>query len=865
LLLTLLDSTAGASAEEMVTQQAAIDSRQPASPMSNHPKPSVVSRSVWCLDSRCDYTDGIYYSPTTHLIVHHTAGSNHPLDYDWPSVVRAIWYYHAITRDWGDIGYNYLVDPNGVLYEGHIGGDDVVGTHASGANTGSMALSFMGNFTYLTPYDPMLNSAINLFAWKADQKNINVFDAREMPYLDWGLPNLSGHRDVYGGTNTECPGEALHELVPWLQQEVANAIGFVDPAIYVDEMGGAFAMSDPTISWFDSPSGCGNMRHGYYTFSVTNPDHATNWGEWTLDVPTNGRYQLDAYIPFCTTGTDETGGATYDIDHANGHSVVTVSQQAEVGLWISLGEFDLLASDDGLVRLTDLTTTDEDLGVWYDALRLVPVDNSESTAVNTIPTDESWTANQLVDFEWALTNPENIITVTLQAATDINFTQIITETEWQTAVYSHTIPFTQDYAAVHWRIQLDLTNGNQFISDSTHFGIDSTPPTSTITSLTQPDNVTYVITLEGHDALIGLDTYNVDYRETGNTTWTTLISNTTSSMITTQLPIINQTYEFRSQALDLLGNIEPPHDTPDAISTLPSIATAVNIAPTNGSWTTNQLVDFEWGLTNPENIITVTLQTAMDAEFTQMITETEWETAVSSHTIPFSEYYAVVHWRVQLDLTDGSQFVSDSTHFGMTDVQLINGSFEDTDGWTLPFTAIPAAYNGEQVHGGLHSMRIGLTDTMTQTYGYSSVQQTITLPDGSWNNIELRAALYTLAGEEEVAMQAMREKTAVSAGRPSSLMDIETATLSGDLQYILLLDPTDGSILATLYWGLWNEQAWQEIVLPIPSSLAGQEVVLHFGVKNDGENGRAGMYVDDVSLWLSSSYQLFLPTVVDGG
>ena len=319
------------------------------------------------------------------------------------------------------------------------------------------------------------------------------------------------------------------------------------------------------------------------------------------------------------------------------------------------------------MRLTDLTATDTGLAVWFDSLRLVRVGDSVlgTTAVNLTPANDSWATVQTVDFEWALTHPENIITSTLQTATDAGFTNMITETAWLTTTIPHTHTFTQDYAAIHWRVQLDLTDDTQFISDSTYFSIDSTPPTSTISSLTQPDDVTYVLTLAGEDALIGVEYYNVDYRKTGSVGWTELVSGTAASTITATLPIITQTYEFRSQAVDLLGNIEPAHDAPDAVSVLPIIATAVNLAPTNNSWTTAQTVDFGWALTNPENIVTITLQTAANVGFTNILTETEWMTTTVSHTLPFPQDYAAVHWHVQLDLTDGGQFISDSTHFSI--------------------------------------------------------------------------------------------------------------------------------------------------------------------------------------------------------
>jgi len=234
---TIIDSTDGPTVEEMLEQVSELEDVE--SPDGRYPKPTVIPRSIWCNDPACNYSDDLNYESVSHLIVHHTVSSNSSSD--WAAIVRAIWYYHTFTRGWGDIGYNYLVDMNGVLYEGHNGGDDVIGTHAADANKGSMALSFIGTFTEpdqappgITPPPAMLNSAVELFAWKADQKNIDVFSASRLPNVDWGLPNLMGHRDVY--RTTACPGDQAHDLVPWLREEVANRIGFVSPYIYVDEL-----------------------------------------------------------------------------------------------------------------------------------------------------------------------------------------------------------------------------------------------------------------------------------------------------------------------------------------------------------------------------------------------------------------------------------------------------------------------------------------------------------------------------------------------------------------------------------------------------------------------------------------------------
>ncbi len=567
LLFTFIDSTAGPTAEELVAQQAALDKTKEANLTYGYPKPDVVSRDVWCQHPDCNYTEGLAYSPTTHLIIHHTASANHPLDYDWPAVVRAVWEFHTHGRNWGDIGYNYLVDPNGVLYEGHLGGDDVIGTHAGNANAGSMALSFMGNFSTAIPYNAMVDSAIELFAWKADQQNINVFDASLMPALGWGLPNLMGHRDVYGGTNTQCPGERLHELIPYIQEEVASAIGFVDPAIYINEMSSAFRMSNPNVYWYDSARGCGHLRHGYYTYSVLHQNESTNWGEWQLDVPTNGRYQLDAYVPFCTTETSETNGAVYDIDHVHGHSTVTVSQNDKAGLWISLGQYDLPASGGGVVRLTDLTSTDEELSIWFDSLRLTRVQDGQFdvTAVNTTPANNGWTNTRTITFEWALTHPESINNTILQVATDARFKNIIITKELPTNTPRHTLTLPQDYAPIYWRVYLNLNNGGQITSTATLLNVDSTPPISHIPSLYQLKNGDYIVNAQGTDAFAGIAYYNLDYRQAGSTTWTSLAKNVTGS-VRFSPPNGAAAYEFRSQAIDLLGNTESLHASPDATS-----------------------------------------------------------------------------------------------------------------------------------------------------------------------------------------------------------------------------------------------------------------------------------------------------------
>jgi hypothetical protein len=139
--------------------------------------------------------------------------------------VLSVWHYHAKVLWWGDVGYNYLIDPNGVIYEGRAGGDDVIGIH-DGHNRGSMAIGFLGCYGnchsyYIHASEPsqtMLKSAAQLIAWKLDQKGIDPLNSG--PYAGKrNVPVIAGGRDV---TSTASPGDKLYHKLPQLRHHVAE-------------------------------------------------------------------------------------------------------------------------------------------------------------------------------------------------------------------------------------------------------------------------------------------------------------------------------------------------------------------------------------------------------------------------------------------------------------------------------------------------------------------------------------------------------------------------------------------------------------------------------------------------------------------
>lgn len=565
LKLTLIDSTSGPSIEEMIQKQEEINRQEALSRNSataeaaSYPKPNVISREVWCIHPDCDYSEGLEYHPVTHLILHHTVSPNDQ-NIDSAAAVRGIWWFHTYERDWGDIGYNFLVDSKGVLFEGHLGGDDVVGIHAREANTGSMGLGMIGTFTQVKPPDPMVESIINLFSWKADQKDIDVFDASDsLPYVDYGLPHLMGHRDV--GIITECPGNAAHSLIPYLRDEIASRIGLESPHIYVDELTPFFQKSD--ANWNVAKYQCGFNSHSWFTWSTTSPEASSNWGEWRPEIPESGKYQIEAYAPYCITGEPETQGAHYKVKHVDGTTDVIINQDDRVGLWTSLGEFNLQVGQETIVSLSDLTETDSGRGVWFDAIRLLPLEVKPMATIE-FPADGSWLNKRTVNFTWQIENPEIVKAVVLQVATDSEFENRIVNEIWTTPTYGDSVDFNQDYAALYWRVVLTSESNNEYPSDVNLFGIDTQPPVSTVTKLYWFERTgIYQVFWQGEDALVGVENYNIDYRLAGEETWERWLSDTTAANAFFSPPNPDSVYEFRSQASDKLGNVEAAHPTAD--------------------------------------------------------------------------------------------------------------------------------------------------------------------------------------------------------------------------------------------------------------------------------------------------------------
>lgn len=158
-----------------------------------------------------------YPKKVKKIIVHHTATTSN-LD-DPEAAIRAIYYYHSVSRGWGDIGYNYIIDPDGNIYEGRYGGDGVVAGHARGYNTGSVGIALLGNYEDEELPGPMIKSLSKLLYEKAEEHNIDPDSSSE--FHGDVMPNILGHRDV---GSTACPGEFSYDYLPKLREIVGESL-----------------------------------------------------------------------------------------------------------------------------------------------------------------------------------------------------------------------------------------------------------------------------------------------------------------------------------------------------------------------------------------------------------------------------------------------------------------------------------------------------------------------------------------------------------------------------------------------------------------------------------------------------------------
>ena len=179
--------------------------------------PAIMTREQWCPDGSCTWGAERIKTTVTHFIVHHSAGPNNSLN--WDAVVRSIWHFHVVTRGWDDIGYNWLISPDGIVYEGR--GKGILGAHFCAQNGGTSGICLMGSFEEVSPKEEAVSQLIRFLTMRAPEWGISLSDRVFHAASRLTLPVVSGHRD---GCNTTCPGDKLYDRMDEIKTKTDSAI-----------------------------------------------------------------------------------------------------------------------------------------------------------------------------------------------------------------------------------------------------------------------------------------------------------------------------------------------------------------------------------------------------------------------------------------------------------------------------------------------------------------------------------------------------------------------------------------------------------------------------------------------------------------
>ena len=263
-------------------------------------QPVMVGRAEWggdaCVGPNPHETH--YANRVEMLFVHHTEGSgaNSYSPEEAMALVYAICSYHVDVRGWSDIGYNFLIDRYGTVYEGRAGGADlpVLGAHTGGFNSYSTGVAFMGDHRTVAPTSAAQEAFESLAAWKLDVHHVDpsgVTTVESFGSTKWDkgvlvqFPTIAGHRDA---SATTCPGDLAYSLLGAFRSDVAGRGG---PKIYG--------------SWPDSDPIEGSPDTGYLpaTFTPT----FTEPMSWTLTIN-----DLEGAILAQTSGNGDQGSFAWD-------------------------------------------------------------------------------------------------------------------------------------------------------------------------------------------------------------------------------------------------------------------------------------------------------------------------------------------------------------------------------------------------------------------------------------------------------------------------------------------------------------------------------------------------------------------------
>lgn len=242
----------------------------PPAPPSTAPQPTIVSRAAWKADESLNNESPDYLEKVKAVFVHHTAQTNAYSCADSAAIVRGLHTYHVKSNGWKDLGYNFLVDKCGTVFEGRKGGVDraVLGAHTYGFNRDTTGIAVIGMHTDTTAASAATTAVAQVAAWKLGQyqgnpagtvqltagaAGGNFFGAKFAAGVAYPFQQISGHRD---GFNTQCPGESLYGQLPVIRSQAAALVTDKVTGLAIASVTGAsasgstyYTKSAVTVGW----------------------------------------------------------------------------------------------------------------------------------------------------------------------------------------------------------------------------------------------------------------------------------------------------------------------------------------------------------------------------------------------------------------------------------------------------------------------------------------------------------------------------------------------------------------------------------------------------------------------------------------
>lgn len=182
--------------------------------------PPIRTRGLWKANERITNSTDEMADPVG-FTVHHTAGTNNYTQAQVPRILRGIQQFHVRDRGWSDIGYNYLVDKWGGIWEGRRGsyGGNPRGAHTAGLNDSLVGISLIGDYEKVRPSAAAVQRISRIIAWKSQELELDPQGTMRLKGRQ--RPVVVGHRDV---NNTSCPGRYLYAELPDIRQKAAELL-----------------------------------------------------------------------------------------------------------------------------------------------------------------------------------------------------------------------------------------------------------------------------------------------------------------------------------------------------------------------------------------------------------------------------------------------------------------------------------------------------------------------------------------------------------------------------------------------------------------------------------------------------------------